>query len=108
LEPLPGRDQLTASPHSYPSAQWAGDFELGSPGLRPLHSVHSYRVLHAAHELNAGRGFINPAQCRSKVKNFNQKVKEKDKEYAYMARSGEMAEGDRERRGRTVELAQGI
>jgi hypothetical protein len=39
------------------------------------------------------------------VKNFNRKVKEKDKEHSYMARSGEMAEGDRERRGRTVELA---
>jgi hypothetical protein len=70
--------------------------------------VRSYRAFPAAHELKAGWGFKKPSQCRPKVKILNKKVKEKDKEYSYMARSGEMAEGDRERRGRTAELALGI
>jgi hypothetical protein len=81
---------------------------LRGSGLKPLHSLLSRRVVPAAHELSALQRFKNPPQCRPKVKIFNQKVKEKDKEYAYMARSDEMAEGDRERRGRTVELALGI
>jgi len=71
-------DEAYARP--YPSAHWAGDLELKGPGRRPPHSVHSHRVFHAAHELKAGRGFKNPAQCRPTVKIFNQKVKEKDKE----------------------------
>jgi hypothetical protein len=31
-------------------------------------------------------GFKNPSQCRPKVKIFNQKIKEKDKEYSHTAR----------------------
>jgi hypothetical protein len=42
--------------------------------------LRSRRAVPAAHELKAGWGFKKPAQCRPKVKIFNQKVKEKDKE----------------------------
>jgi len=55
---------------------------LKGPGLKPPHRVPSYRVSRTAHGLRANRGFINPAQSRPKVKFFNLKVKEKNKEYA--------------------------
>jgi hypothetical protein len=90
MEPLPDRDQLTASPLSYPSAHWAGDLQLRGSGLKPPHSVLSRRVVPAAHSLKGELGFKNPAQCRLKVKIFNLKVKEKDKEYTNTARQAKL------------------
>ena len=67
----------------YPSAQRAGDVELGGPGrLRPPHRVLPYRVFPAVHALRANRGFINLSQSRPKVKFSNRKVKEKNRECA--------------------------
>jgi hypothetical protein len=70
----------------YPYAQRAWDFELGGSGLKPPHRARYRALAFACHELKAGRGFKNPAQCRPKVKIFNLKVKEKDKEHSYTAR----------------------
>ena len=90
LESLSSCPQFNTSLHSHPSAQrGAGNFQLRDPRLRPLQRAR-YRVFHAAHELNAGQGFKNPAQCRLKVKIFNIKVKEKDKEYTNTARQAKL------------------
>jgi len=70
----------------YPYAQRAGDFELRGSGLKPPHRARYRALAFASHELKAGRGFKNPAQCRPIVKNFNLKVKEKDKEHSHIVR----------------------
>jgi len=46
---------MTAAARAYPSAQRAGAFGLGGPGLRPSHRVLNHRVVPAAYGLKANR-----------------------------------------------------